>query len=211
VKPEVTATDETWFDVEQTHNSQNDRDWSEEPLPLEKRIVSRQQKPKQVMVWAGVTHDGKTPLFFVPDCVKVKGPEYREMLSKKVLPWAKKHFGNRHWTFMQDGAPAHKAEETQDWIRENFPDFIEVDISPKRSNGMWPPNSPDLNVMDYSIWSILESNACSKPHQSIEALKKSLVKVWNELPMETIAKAVDAFPKRLKMCAEAGGGHFEHK
>lgn len=32
------------------HNPQNDRDWSEEPLPLEERVVSRTQKPKQVMV-----------------------------------------------------------------------------------------------------------------------------------------------------------------
>uniref|UniRef100_A0A914CCF7 Uncharacterized protein n=1 Tax=Acrobeloides nanus TaxID=290746 RepID=A0A914CCF7_9BILA len=53
-------------------------------------------------------------------------------------------------------------------IRDNVPDFIQVDISPQRNNREWPPNSPDLNVMDYSIWSILEAEACSKPHQSIE-------------------------------------------
>ena len=93
----------------------------------------------------------------------------------------------------------------------NVPDFIQVDISPQRNNGEWPPNSPDLNVMDYSIWSILEAEACSKPHQSIEALKKSLVKAWNAIPQDIIDKAVDDFPKRLKKCIEAGGGHFENK
>uniref|UniRef100_A0A914D040 Uncharacterized protein n=1 Tax=Acrobeloides nanus TaxID=290746 RepID=A0A914D040_9BILA len=73
----------------------------------------------------------------------------------------------------------------------NVPDFIQVDINPQRNNGELPPNSPDLNVMDYSIWSILEAAACSKPHQSIEALKKSLVKAWNAIPQDIIDKAVE--------------------
>jgi len=31
------------------------------------------------------------------------------------------------------------------------------------------------------------------------------------LPMETIQRAVDDFPRRLKACIEAEGGHFENK
>ena len=110
---------------------------------------------------------------------------------------------------MQDGAPSHKAEETQNLIRDNVSEFIEVDISPQRDNGEWPPNSPDLNGMDYySIWSILEAEACSKPHQSIAALKKSLTKAWNNTSQDVIDRAVDDFPKRLKKYIEADGGHF---
>ncbi len=66
-------------------------------------------------------------------------------------------------------------------------------------------------MMDYSIWCILEAEACSKPHQSIEALKKSLVKAWNAISQDIVDKAVDDFSKRLKKCIEAGGGHFENK
>uniref|UniRef100_A0A914CKE4 DDE-1 domain-containing protein n=1 Tax=Acrobeloides nanus TaxID=290746 RepID=A0A914CKE4_9BILA len=64
---------------------------------------------------------------------------------------------------------------------------------------------------EISMWSILEAEACSKPHQSIDALKKSLVKAWNAIPQEVIDRAVDDFPKRLKKCIEAVGGHFENK
>lgn len=32
---------------------------------------------------------------------------------------------------------------------------------------------------------------------------------WKEISMKTIQKAVDDFPKRLKKCIEANGGHFE--
>lgn len=204
-------TDEKMFNIEQSFNTQNHRNWSEEPIPLEERVVSRQQKPKSVMVWAGVHWTGKTPLIFIPQGVKVNGAAYRQMLSEKVFPWTQRHFGNQPWTFLQDGASAHKAEETQDLIEANSPDFISVDISWQRANGDWPPNSPDLNAMDYSIWSILEEKACSKPHKSIESLKKSLTKAWKEIPMDVIRKAIDAFPKRLKMCIDANGGHFKNK
>uniref|UniRef100_A0A914CWJ0 Uncharacterized protein n=1 Tax=Acrobeloides nanus TaxID=290746 RepID=A0A914CWJ0_9BILA len=61
------------------------------------------------------------------------------------------------------------------------------------------------------IWSILEAEACSKPHQSIDALKKSLVKAWNKIPQEVNDKAVNDFLKRLQKCIDAGGGHFENK
>uniref|UniRef100_A0A914BV30 Uncharacterized protein n=1 Tax=Acrobeloides nanus TaxID=290746 RepID=A0A914BV30_9BILA len=46
------------------------------------------------------------------------------------------------------------------------------------------------------------------PHQSIEALKKSLVKAWNAIPQEVIDRAVDDFPKRLKKCIDAQGWPF---
>ncbi len=54
------------------------------------------------------------------------------------------------------------------------------------------------------------AEACSKPHQSINALKKSLTKAWNNISQDVIDRAVDDFPKRLKKCIEADGGHFEN-
>uniref|UniRef100_A0A914BZL3 Transposase n=1 Tax=Acrobeloides nanus TaxID=290746 RepID=A0A914BZL3_9BILA len=83
--------------------------------------------------------------------------EYREFLRKKVLPWARRTYGWRNgqwqkqWVFQQDGAPSHRAEETRDLVRDIFPECIEVDISPKRNNGEWPPNSSDLCVEDFSL------------------------------------------------------------
>ncbi|KAI6659868.1 hypothetical protein LOD99_14208 [Oopsacas minuta] len=59
----------------------------------------------------------------------------------------------------------------------------------------WPPYSPDLNPMDYSIWSILETNACSKSHTNVESLKRALCREWERIPQETLRAAVDAFPR----------------
>uniref|UniRef100_A0A914CNK3 Transposase n=1 Tax=Acrobeloides nanus TaxID=290746 RepID=A0A914CNK3_9BILA len=113
--------------------------------------------------------------------VKVNGAEYCEFLRQKILSWAKRAaYGwqngqwQKRWVCQEDGAPGHKAEETRNLVKDIFPDCIDIDISPQRNNGEWSPNSLDLNVLDYSLWSILEAEAYSKPHQSIEALKR----VW---------------------------------
>src|SRR6185437_5478743 len=39
-------------------------------------------------------------------------------------------------------------------------------------------------------------------------LKRALKKAWNEITLETLIKIVDNFPKRLKACMDAKGGHF---
>jgi len=46
--------------------------------------------------------------------------------------------------FQQDGAPTHAARVTQEWLHANCPEMIEKD--------QWPPNSPDLNPLDYHVW-----------------------------------------------------------
>jgi len=48
------------------------------------------------------------------------------------------------FVFQQDGAPAHIARQTQDWLMANCTDFIAKD--------QWPPNSPDLNPLEYHVW-----------------------------------------------------------
>ena len=48
-----------------------------------------------------------------------------------------------------------------------------------------------------------------KPHANVASLKRAFKKAWNEIDLETLIKVVDDFPKRLKACIEAKGGHFE--
>ena len=197
----ILFSDEKIFTIEQFHNHQNDRIWSSK-APLKEKIVGRSQKPKSIMVWAGVTYNGKTPLVFIDEGVKVNQELYlTQILQQKLVPWTAEHFGDQKFTFQQDSAPAHKARNVQDWCKGNFPDFI--------TSQQWPPYSPDLNPMDFSIWGILEAKACAKPHKSLEALRRSLNAAWETLPLETVCKAVDQFPKRLKSCINVQGGYIE--
>jgi len=194
-------TDEKVFTLEQYHNSQNDRIWSQE-APTSSRIVTRRQYPQSVMVFGGICATGKTPLIFVTKGIKINKDVYCNILKTSVLPWAQQHFRNQHWTFQQDSAPAHKAKITQEWCQANFPDFV--------TSQQWPPYSPDLNAMDYTIWSLLEARACRKPHKSLEALKKSLLREWDKISLEELRSTAENFTKRLKLCIKAEGGYFEN-
>jgi hypothetical protein len=170
---------------------------------LEKTVVPHGHFPQSVMVWAGITATGKTPLVFVERGVKINAAVYQEqILNKVVKPWARRHFENQPWTLQQDWAPAHSAKTTLAFCKKEFPDMWDRDL--------WPSNSPDLNPMDFSVWGLLERNACATHHKSIEALKAALKKAWAKITPDLLTRIVANFRKRLKACIAAKGDHFEH-
>ena len=197
-------TDEKLFTVQAIHNTQNDRNWieSRNSIPVERRTSFRRQKPASVMVWAGVTSSGlKTPLIFIDVGVKINQHVYLDMLKDKVFPWVQKAMGETGITFQQDGATSHTAKKVQDWCKSNFKSFWTKEL--------WPPSSPDLNPMDFGIWSILEQKACTSSHMSVAALKKKLTKSWSEIDENTIRATCDQIIPRLRKVITQKGSYFE--
>ncbi len=123
------------------------------------------------------------------------------ILEKGLWPWAQKEYGDGNWTFTQDGAPSHTSNFTQSWLRRKNPGFLD-------KTG-WPPSSPDINPLDFSLWAILEDKACTKSYKNIEALKRGLTTAWNEIPMDTVRATIDAVPKHLCKIIKEKGGHIE--
>ena len=200
----ILFSDEKLFTIEEASNAQNDRiiASSARAIPEELRYVGRVQKPLSVMVWAGISGIGRTPLVFEPPGAKINSISYRELILEPVLKdLSQVMFSGESFLFQQDGAPAHTSKLTQSWLKENIPDFI--------TKEEWPPYSPDLNPMDYSIWSILETKACAKAHTNVESLKASLRREWAKIPQETLRAAVEAFPRRLKTVIQKKGGYIE--
>ena len=64
------------------------------------------------------------------------------MLLKQTLPDICAISGD--FIFQQDSAPAHRARETVALLQREVPAVI--------APNLWPPNSPDLNPVDYKVW-----------------------------------------------------------
>ena len=105
--------------------------------------------------------------------------------------------------FQQDSAPAHRARDTVTFLQRETPAFITPDL--------WPPNSPDLNPLDYKIWGTLQEKIYKRKVVDVQDLKKRLIEEWLKIPQSVIDVAIDQWRSRLQACVRASGGHFEHK
>ena len=200
----IVFSDEKLFSVEERFNSQNSRIYalSIEDIPEHMRTVQRFQNEKKLMVWCAISKKGKFPMVFVESGTRINASFYIQNILGPVLKvHSEKMYSNKDWVFQQDSAPAHKAKITQAWCQANLSDFI--------TSSCWPPSSPDLNQLDYSIWGILESRVNTKRHTSIESLKVTLLREWDKLSMKSVRAAIDAWPKRLNAVVEQKGRRFE--
>src|SRR5688572_8866782 len=91
--------------------------------------------------------------------------------------------------------PAHSSRLAQEWIKQHSSEFVKKDE--------WPPNSPELNPLDYHVWgAMLERYKVFTPKPTNKAELKTVPEaIWEDLPQQAIDLAVLAFPK------EATGVH----
>jgi len=95
------------------------------------------------MVTVGVSALGRMDLHVV-DAGVISGQHYRDvLLTQNLLPDIRQY--SDYYIFQQDGALAHLARDTVglQLLTWEMPDFIPPSL--------WPPNSPDLNPVDYRV------------------------------------------------------------
>ena len=200
-------TDEKLFTVSSPKNPQNDRLYV--PVGTKKKQVAaarilrtRATFSKSVMVSVAVSSLGSTELIFIDPGVKINGAYYRDVLqSQHLLPAIRQQSGD-FFIFQQDSAPAHRANDTVEMLRRDTPAFIPPTL--------WPPNSPDLNPVDYKIWGVLQKRVYRTRIRDVEHLKERLVEEWAHFEQSVIDGAVNQWRQRLRACVLAVGGHFEH-
>ena len=200
----IIFSDEKMFTVEPKLHRQNSRVYATSRADVNPAIlkVRKAEFPAKIMVWGAICSSGTLDLKFIDPGTKVNKEYYiNDVLRPVLLPEAQRLYPNGNWIFQQDGAPSHTANVTQDWLRQNCPDFI--------NKQEWPARSPDLNPLDYGIWGMLEGRVNSQSHHSLAHLKTCIQREWNKIPRETIVKTVADWIPRLRRCIRSQGDHFE--
>ena len=73
------------------------------------------------------------------------------------------YLGNHTFVFQQDSGLAHRARDAIQLLQQETPDFIGPDL--------WPPNSPDLNPVDYKIWRVMQQRVYERRMNNVDELK----------------------------------------
>ncbi|KAI6658162.1 Transposase [Oopsacas minuta] len=92
---------------EEAYNQQNDIILSPtaSTIPEEYRYAKRPPKICSVMVWAGISSLGRTPIVFITTGVKINAQIYQKLvLNPIVKDLSKSMFNNKPFLFQQDGA-----------------------------------------------------------------------------------------------------------
>jgi len=55
-------------------------------------------------------------------------------------------------------------------MRQETPNFL--------ASKLWPPNSPDLNPVDYEIWAVMQHCVYDRQIHNVDELKRWLIDVW---------------------------------
>ena len=135
------------FKVTQLLNVQNDRiyvpsAYKKSTIENKRLYVERSGFSMSLMVSVAVSKVGKSSIFFVKPGAKVNGVYYRKMLLASMIPEMDRLTGYQPYVFMQDGARSHTANETVRFLDQQR--YLTL-LQPN----MWPPNSPDLNPVDF--------------------------------------------------------------
>uniref|UniRef100_A0A8R1EK37 HTH luxR-type domain-containing protein n=1 Tax=Caenorhabditis japonica TaxID=281687 RepID=A0A8R1EK37_CAEJA len=201
---DVIWTDEKIFTIEPLPNRQNQRQLlsKDDSMSPKRRLAHNRLFPKSVMVWAGITATGKTPLVFIERNVKINSEVYQKIvLMDNLLPWVTQHFAGGPFILQQDWAPSHGSRSTLAVLEAHFPGFLDKNL--------WPASSPDLNPMDFSVWGMLEGKIAGKVFATVDDLKAALEVAWASIDDGYLRRTVNSVKKRLRACVKARGSNFE--
>ena len=172
-------------------------------VAMNNRAVPRVMKtkfPATVMVFGVVLSKGHfMPPHIFEVGLKVNTKVYMDVLKSVVIPDAIR------WPVADPGCGSrtqHRptSPETQAWLQKECYDFVHFSHCPP---------SPDLNPLDYFVWSYVKNITKMTSHNTKASLITAIRRVFAELPPAFVEKACSQFRIRIEAVIEAKGGYIE--
>ena len=197
-------SNEKLFVIDAKFHRQNDRYLSKVPVKAVDPSIkynSVTKHPAKVMVLGIVGSDGKKchPIF-IDQNVRMDSKVYQDILRRHFLPWLRENYAPGTYVFQQDSAPCHASVSTAEFLRKQS-----VEFWPK---SMWPPASPDLNLLDYAIWSQLVRQVNKVRHTNKDELKNAIIQAWGDMDADYLKHVTGRFRSRLERVLEGDGAYL---
>lgn len=202
--------DEKDFTLEVPTNRQNNRVNArvrKNDISPQRLYHERSRFSMKLMVSCCVSWRGKTGIFFVnPQETKMNAIHFTNHLESDLLPACTQLYPYGDFILLLDGATSHTAKSTQQYLEMFAPRFI--------SANLWPPYSPDLNVMDYFVWDTLQEQVYSgrkEPFANLQELQARIEECWPRVSHAAIKRAILQWRARLQCVVDAHGGQIAHR
>lgn len=195
----IVFTDESPFSTAGRHNRRNTHVWATENprvvVPIEN------QGYRVINVWCGMTNNQILGPIFLEG--HLTGETYLGYLQNDIRALLQ-NAGNIVW--QQDGAPPHNARQVRLFLDESYHTWIGT-----HGPIAWPPRSPDLTPLDYFLWGTLKEEIYKEGSNTPETLQNKISSKIRELNRnpQKLAEVRNNFLKRIRVCIQQNGGHFE--
>lgn len=157
-------------------------------------------------VWGGVIGDNVIGPYFFEQ--RVTGEVYLDFLQN-YLPglFAERaiEIPQEMW-FLHDGAPVHHTRPIINFLNNTYRDRWIGRGGPIA----WPPRSPDLTKMDFSVWGFVKDQVYRISPTTREDMKIRIQNCFRSITVEMCRNLNRSFEKRLELCIRENGRHFEH-
>ena len=128
----------------------------------------------------------------------VNTTEYLYIIKRRVLTW----FNSRHerdYIFQQDGAPAHTAQDSMDFLEERGIPQLN-----------WPSGSPDLSPIE-NVWKLLKDalgkRGCPK---NVDELLSWVENIWDDLCERHCPSLYASMDRRCEAVIANKGAHTKY-
>lgn len=188
----------------------------------EHRVTTKASSSAVVNIYAGLTVHGITKCHVVTgssghkkgyktkqgkDARNITSAEYKDVLLSTLLPEGDRLFGVRgsttRWNFQQDNDPSHRI--AAGIIRQrNRQRMAHTSLLEH-----WPPNSPDLNLIE-NVWSYVSSKVKARGCHNVAEFSQAVPEEMANVPQHFIDKLFASMPNRIKEVIKGKGARTKY-
>lgn len=153
----------------------------------------------KIMVWGCMTYYGVGDACWLPK--KVNADTYVSVLDDYVLAsrdWYR--MNKRQFIFQHDNASIHTAAVVKEWIAKAKVAVMD-----------WPPNSPDLNPIEY-LWLYMKDKLYKYPEapKNMDEFWERIQEIWTHIPGDYLQHLYESMPRRIEEVCRNKGGHTKY-